>query len=165
MAHGAKSRAQSAKGSPPDRADWSGFPHAAMISQINVGHSEVEDGTLSSDHLEEAVASLRRDGAVVLNDVIDPAHVAALRERMLADLPRILARADAPFNFNRGNVQQDPPPFPCSAPESRTVITAATPRCRAAPSSRRIPTWGSSGLISSTPLRRLPSLSTYRSWT
>src|SRR5438552_18643300 len=31
---------------------------------------------------------------------------------MIADLPQILGRADAPFNFNRGNVQHDPPPFP-----------------------------------------------------
>jgi hypothetical protein len=31
---------------------------------------------------------------------------------MLSDLDQILARPDAPFNFNTGNVQQDPPPFP-----------------------------------------------------
>jgi ectoine hydroxylase-related dioxygenase (phytanoyl-CoA dioxygenase family) len=31
---------------------------------------------------------------------------------MLSDLDQILARPNAPFNFNIGNVQQDPPPFP-----------------------------------------------------
>ena len=48
---------------------------------------------------------------VVLNDIIDLDHIAALREKMLADLPAYLARKDAPFNFNTGNVQQEPPPF------------------------------------------------------
>src|SRR6266542_18936 len=59
-----------------------------------------------------AVAVLRRDGFVVLEGVIDVAHVAVLRERVLADLPQILAREDAPFNWHTGNVQQEPPPFP-----------------------------------------------------
>ena len=31
---------------------------------------------------------------------------------MLADLPALLTRRDAPFNFNTGNIQQEPPPFP-----------------------------------------------------
>src|SRR6185503_20481869 len=57
-------------------------------------------------------AALRTDGFVVLNDVIDPAHLEVLRERMLEDIERILQREDAPFNFNSGNVQQQPPPFP-----------------------------------------------------
>ncbi|HTE17238.1 MAG TPA: phytanoyl-CoA dioxygenase family protein, partial [Armatimonadota bacterium] len=39
-------------------------------------------------------------------------HLALLRERMLDDLQAILERDDAPYNFNTGNVQQDPPPFP-----------------------------------------------------
>jgi hypothetical protein len=55
---------------------------------------------------------MREDGFVVLNDVIDLTHLALLRERMLEDLPQILARDDAPYNWHTGNVQQDPPPFP-----------------------------------------------------
>ena len=34
------------------------------------------------------------DGFVVLNDVVDLAHLAMLRERMLEDLPKILAREE-----------------------------------------------------------------------
>jgi hypothetical protein len=30
----------------------------------------------------------------------------------MADTSTILARDDIPFNFNVGNIQQDPPPFP-----------------------------------------------------
>ena len=59
-----------------------------------------------------AVYSLQTDGFVVLKDVIDTAHLDVLRDKMLADLDTILQRPDAPFNFNTGNVQQDPPPFP-----------------------------------------------------
>jgi len=83
-----------------------------MITEIDVSAAEVESGVLAPESREAAAAALRRDGVVVLNDVVAPAHLAALRERMLADLPQILARRDAPFNFNAGNVQQDPPPFP-----------------------------------------------------
>lgn len=83
-----------------------------MITAIDVTAGEIASGTLAPEHLEEAVAALRRDGLVVLNDVINLAHIAALRDRMLEDLPRILEREDAPYNFNSGNVQQDPPPFP-----------------------------------------------------
>ena len=67
---------------------------------------------LAPDQLQAAVRALREDGLVVLNDVIDRSHLAMLRERMLDDLQAILDRDDAPYNFNTGNVQQDPPPFP-----------------------------------------------------
>ena len=48
----------------------------------------------------------------MLADVVDPAHLDVLHERMLADLAGLQARTDAPYNWNVGNVQQDPPPFP-----------------------------------------------------
>ena len=51
------------------------------------------------------------DGFVVLADVVDPEHIAVLRDKMLEDLPAILSRDDTPFNFTRSNVQQDPPPI------------------------------------------------------
>lgn len=65
-----------------------------------------------SDKIDAAARMVREDGYVVLEDVVDPDHVAVLRDKMLADLPTILARPDTPFNFNAINVQQDPPPFP-----------------------------------------------------
>ncbi len=72
---------------------------------------ELRSGQMSQIHLETAVNALKTDGYVVLNDVIDRAHLESLRERMLDDLQKILARDDTPFNFNAGNVQQDPPPM------------------------------------------------------
>lgn len=51
------------------------------------------------------------DGFVVLADVIPVSVLDVLCEKMLADVEAILARTDTPFNFNRGNIQQAPPPF------------------------------------------------------
>jgi len=62
--------------------------------------------------VREAARMVEDDGYVVLEDVVDTGHLAVLRDRMLEELPRILARPDAPYNFNDTNVQQDPPPFP-----------------------------------------------------
>jgi len=72
---------------------------------------ELRSGQMSPAKLETATNALKHDGYVVLNGVIDPAHLDSLRERMLDDLQKILKRDDTPFNFNAGNVQQDPPPM------------------------------------------------------
>lgn len=60
---------------------------------------------------EDTLEHFRTFGYAVLRDVVDPEHILILRERMLADVQSILGRADIPFNFNRGNIQQAPPPF------------------------------------------------------
>jgi hypothetical protein len=67
---------------------------------------------LTGDELSTAVEAVLRDGFVVLEDAVSLVHLDKLRDRMLADLPVLLERTDAPYNFNTGNIQQDPPPFP-----------------------------------------------------
>ncbi len=67
---------------------------------------------LKPEHLQQAVAAIRKDGFVVLHRAIDPNHIAVLRERMLADVDEILALDDVPYQFKNGHLQQDPPPFP-----------------------------------------------------
>jgi len=67
---------------------------------------------LSPESLEIALAAIEADGFVVLEDVVDLSHVELIRDRMLQDVQLLINRPDAPFNWNRGNVQQDPPPFP-----------------------------------------------------
>ena len=79
---------------------------------LNFAPEEKASGKMAPEKLMEACAALRQEGYVVLNDIVAPTHLATLRDRMLEDLATILAREDAPFNFNAGNVQQDPPPFP-----------------------------------------------------
>lgn len=83
-----------------------------MIESIPISPEERDTGEISQDNLARANRALREDGIVVLEDIVDLSHIKTLRERMTEDLQKILARPDAPFNFNTGNVQQDPPPFP-----------------------------------------------------
>ena len=61
--------------------------------------------------MKNIVDDFNRDGFVILEDVIDTGHCDILCEKMLADVDAILKRPDAPFNFNKGNIQQAPPPF------------------------------------------------------
>ncbi|HVK03164.1 MAG TPA: phytanoyl-CoA dioxygenase family protein [Armatimonadaceae bacterium] len=81
------------------------------MTGIGLDEEERAAGRMGEAKRAEALRALAEDGFVVLRGVIDVAHIDLLKERMLADLGRILARADAPFNFNTGNVQQAPPPF------------------------------------------------------
>jgi hypothetical protein len=82
-----------------------------MLS-LDITREEIESGQMSQAHLVAAVDAMRTDGFVILNDVVDRSHLDLLRDRMLADAEKILARKDVPFNFNSGNIQQMPPPFP-----------------------------------------------------
>lgn len=82
-----------------------------MVS-ITVSEHELASGALPFDKLAEANRALREDGVIVLEDVIDLEHIHILRERVMEDVERFTRRKNAPFNWNRGNVQQDPPPFP-----------------------------------------------------
>ncbi|MDX1933882.1 MAG: phytanoyl-CoA dioxygenase family protein [Capsulimonadales bacterium] len=67
---------------------------------------------MAPETLAAALSSLRTDGFVVLNDIVDREHLRQIRERMFADIPQILTRSDAPFNWITGNLQQTAPPFP-----------------------------------------------------
>lgn len=79
---------------------------------IRVTQEEIARRALSSAHLEKAVQAILADGFVVLEDIVDQSHLDVLHERMLEDVQLLIKRDDAPFNWNIGNVQQDPPPFP-----------------------------------------------------
>jgi hypothetical protein len=82
------------------------------MTALEITQDEIRSGTMTPEHLATGVEAIRREGFVVLDSVIDPEHVAVLRERMLADVDVIMARPKPPFNFIRGNIQQDPPPAP-----------------------------------------------------
>jgi ectoine hydroxylase-related dioxygenase (phytanoyl-CoA dioxygenase family) len=82
------------------------------MTALDITLEERKGGRLSANRQAEAVQAVRKDGYVILNDLIDPAILAPIRDRMLSDVAKIMARDDIPFNFNRGNIQQDPPPFP-----------------------------------------------------
>ena len=79
---------------------------------LNISPEEAASGQMRPEHVEAAVEAVTKDGFVVLSDVVDTRHLDILLARMLEDLQALVGRADAPFNWNTGNVQQDPPPFP-----------------------------------------------------
>ena len=82
------------------------------MQTIEVSAEEVKTGIMSPENLAEAVEAIESDGFVVLGGVISSESIITLRDKMREDLARFIARDDAPFNFNQGNIQQDPPPFP-----------------------------------------------------
>jgi ectoine hydroxylase-related dioxygenase (phytanoyl-CoA dioxygenase family) len=65
-----------------------------------------------AEMLKHQITHLDTHGYVVIEDTVDPAHVAILRDKMTEDLRALQARPNAPYNWNSGNVQQEPPPFP-----------------------------------------------------
>ncbi|BCM92988.1 kanamycin B dioxygenase [Abditibacteriota bacterium] len=81
------------------------------MNTLSLSEHEWSDKQLTPQTLESAVRFLWDDGYVVLKNVVSLSHIDILKKRTLEDLETILARPDAPFNFNTGNVQQDPPPF------------------------------------------------------
>jgi ectoine hydroxylase-related dioxygenase (phytanoyl-CoA dioxygenase family) len=81
------------------------------MTAIDITPQEARSGKITLQHLEAARKAILEDGYVFLNDLVDCDHMAVLRDRMLEDTRQILARTDVPYNFNRGNIQQDPPPF------------------------------------------------------
>ncbi|KAI4709499.1 hypothetical protein J4E89_005515 [Alternaria sp. Ai002NY15] len=71
--------------------------------------SEVKAGELNQRNLEIATRALSRDGLVVLEDMIDHAVLDRLNKKMVQDALELQGRKDSPFNYNKGNIQQDPP--------------------------------------------------------
>ncbi|KAG8854094.1 hypothetical protein FRB96_007800 [Tulasnella sp. 330] len=77
---------------------------------INTSMEELQAGRLTWQHLEIATRALHRDGLVILEDVIDHSKLDSLNERMLKDAHTLQLRGDnSPYNYNKGNIQQDPP--------------------------------------------------------
>ncbi|KAF2829118.1 phytanoyl-CoA dioxygenase family protein [Ophiobolus disseminans] len=71
--------------------------------------SELDDGRLSQRNLEIAIRALSRDGLVVIENTVDHATLDRLNVKMVEDAYELQARKDSPFNYNKGNIQQDPP--------------------------------------------------------
>jgi hypothetical protein len=88
------------------------FDPGGKMQAIEISQDEKRNKKISPEHLKNAVKALREDGVVLLNELLDKGQMEILRDRMLEDVDSILARDDVPFNFNVGNLQQDPPPFP-----------------------------------------------------
>ncbi len=75
--------------------------------------AEREAGKFTDDKLGQAVAEFRRDGYLVLDQVVEHEHLDVLRQRMDLDSQKLI-EADKWGGAGRvqGHLQQGPPPFP-----------------------------------------------------
>ncbi|KAH7038143.1 uncharacterized protein B0I36DRAFT_372324 [Microdochium trichocladiopsis] len=79
---------------------------------IRPSASEIKNSKLDERNVEIAVRSLHQDGLVVVEDVIPHEHINQLNTKMTEDALALQARGtDGPYNYNLGNLQQDPPPW------------------------------------------------------
>lgn len=62
--------------------------------------------------IAEAVTYLHRDGIVVLENAVDPAHIDALEAKLGPEADEIARNPDHHFNWNKGNMDQAPPLIP-----------------------------------------------------
>jgi hypothetical protein len=79
------------------------------IVAVKPSTSELRDGKLSQRNLEIAIRAIARDGIAVLEDLVDHKTLDKLNEKMVQDAYHLQSRTDSPFNYNKGNIQQDPP--------------------------------------------------------
>jgi hypothetical protein len=78
---------------------------------IRPSRSEIQNGQVTAQNLEIAIRSLHQDGLVVVEDAIPHECLDRLNEKMVQDAKTLQARKEnSPFNYNPGNIQQDPPP-------------------------------------------------------
>ncbi|KAF2108063.1 phytanoyl-CoA dioxygenase family protein [Lophiotrema nucula] len=71
--------------------------------------AEIKSGNLSQKNVEIAIRTFQRDGLVVLEDLVSHDVLDRLNGKMVKDAYELQSRKDSPFNYNKGNIQQDPP--------------------------------------------------------
>jgi ectoine hydroxylase-related dioxygenase (phytanoyl-CoA dioxygenase family) len=83
------------------------------VIHIAPSAAEHRRGTLSATHRKQLLAAMQRDGALVLDQVIDHAPLDALKTRMDRDSMELLAFCESVGGNprDRGHLQQGPPPF------------------------------------------------------
>lgn len=82
------------------------------VGSVQASLAERQDGRLTERNLEIAVRHVLRDGLVVVENAIEHDHLDRLNKKMVEDAYYLAGRGEAgPFNYNRGNLQQDAPPI------------------------------------------------------
>lgn len=83
---------------------------SSLPISVKVSTLEQASENLSWQNLELATRALHRDGLVVLENAIDHERLNKLNTKMAEDAATLQNAGDAtPFNYNKGNIQQDPP--------------------------------------------------------
>jgi ectoine hydroxylase-related dioxygenase (phytanoyl-CoA dioxygenase family) len=78
-----------------------------MFSTITATQAELSAGAFEPERAAAAANALWRDGAVVLDGIVDVAHIEALRTRMEAEIPGLVERGKT--NGPAGHYAQKPP--------------------------------------------------------
>ncbi|KNB11570.1 hypothetical protein FOXG_11424 [Fusarium oxysporum f. sp. lycopersici 4287] len=87
------------------------FTQPPQVGVVRPSAQEVKNWTLDSRNLEKSVRHMHRDGLVVVEDVVPHEDIDILNKKMIEDAHTLQARGDkGPFNYNKGNIQQDAPP-------------------------------------------------------
>lgn len=82
------------------------------IQIIKASAAERQAGRLTDRNLETAVRHVLQDGLIVVEDALAHEHLDRLNEKMVRDALHLSGRGEnSPFNYNRSNLQQDPPPL------------------------------------------------------
>ena len=75
---------------------------------IQPSEAEIKTGALGQKNLEIAIRTLVRDGLVILENLVPHSILDKLNEKMVKDAFELQSRKDSPFNYHKGNLQQDP---------------------------------------------------------
>ncbi|TFK46788.1 hypothetical protein OE88DRAFT_1637714 [Heliocybe sulcata] len=82
------------------------------VQSIQPSQDEITSGRLAPRNMQTALEALHEDGIIMLQDVVNHDNLDKLNARMTADAKYLASLTDGPYNYNRGNIQQDPPPDP-----------------------------------------------------
>ncbi|GAB1198548.1 hypothetical protein APSETT444_007871 [Aspergillus pseudonomiae] len=83
---------------------------SSFPTSISPSQTEIKNRQLSPQNLEIAIRSLHHDGLVVVENVVPHDALDRLNHKMVEDAWTLRNKENSPFNYNPGNIQQDPPP-------------------------------------------------------
>ena len=90
---------------------FSSRPMSSYPTNIRPSQDEVRNKQLTPQNLEIAIRSLYHDGLVVVEDAIPHDSLDRLNTKMVQDARFLQSKKEnSPYNYNPGNIQQDPPP-------------------------------------------------------
>ncbi|KAG8747720.1 hypothetical protein FRC10_011848 [Ceratobasidium sp. 414] len=87
-------------------------PVTPLLRSLKPSPAELTARKLGPRNVRLALEALQEDGIVAIEGVVGERELDALNSRMVPDAYKLRDMKDGPYNYNRGNVQQDPPPEP-----------------------------------------------------
>ena len=79
--------------------------------KIKVSSEELAQGQLSASHLQQAINAIRREGYVILGDIVSHSHLDLLHQKMTQDSHTIVSSDKWDARRSIGHLQQGAPPY------------------------------------------------------